>query len=115
VRKDSLDPIGEARREVRKADAIPRGLVPVEEILAYLQRDRWVGKEEASKYTGLSISTLSQDKTVPRVYVHRRLLFKLSELDAWMEQHRKIQDDVDPVAIADDVLRGLRRTGGRRA
>jgi excisionase family DNA binding protein len=65
-------------------------LVSVKEILGYLTQDRYMGKREAAAYTGLSTRTLESNlDEIPHFRVGKKILFKKSELDRWMETHRE--------------------------
>ena len=69
----------------------PEGTVSVAEILAYLNDDGYIGMDAAARYVGLSKRTFSKHvkDMQPRPFkCGRKLLFKKSELDAWMENHR---------------------------
>ncbi len=95
----SEDQVGIAERE-----RIEESLISVREVLAYLVQDCYLNLTEASEY--LSISTRSiRDRLdgIPHYRVGSKLLlFKKSELDTWMEQHRVWPEDVE--GLVDDVL-----------
>ncbi len=67
------------------------GIVSAQEILAYLDQDRYLNLPEAAKYTSISARTIRDrlDEIPHRRVGTRILLFKKSELDAWLEQYRE--------------------------
>ena len=68
----------------------PEGVVSVREVLAYLERDHYMAKLDAAAYTSLSPRTLeSRLDEIPHFRVGTKILFKKSELDTWMEEHRE--------------------------
>ena len=68
-------------------------------------RDHYMNKAKASRYTGLSVRNIEQRlDEIPHFRVGRKLLFKRSELDEWMEQHR---ESVDLKHLADEALAAL--------
>jgi len=65
-------------------------VVSVQEILAYVDRDRYLDKREAAAYTSLSVRTLEKHlDEIPHFRVRKKILFKRSELDRWMETYRE--------------------------
>ena len=65
-------------------------VVSVQEILAYVDRDRYLDKREAAAYTSLSTRTLEgRLDEIPHFRVGKKILFKKSELDHWVEQYRE--------------------------
>ena len=65
-------------------------VVSVQEILAYVDRDRYMDKREAAAYTSLSLRNLeARLPEIPHFRVGKKLLFKKSELDRWLEQFRE--------------------------
>lgn len=68
---------------------------------------RYLTKAQAQTYTGLSERTLDYARErgeLPFFRVGKRVLFKRSEIDAWLEKHRV---GVDLDAIVDDVVSSL--------
>ena len=86
-------------------------VISAQEILLYLSQDRFMSKREAASYTSLSIRNLeSRLDEIPHYRVGRKILFKKSELDHWMESHREGgSHDLDK--IADDAVKTLREGG----
>ena len=86
----------------------PRGTVSVQEVLAYLDRDRYMPKSEAAAYLGISVSNIEKQLvSLPHFRVGAKVLFRKSELDRWMEKHREKPADVDLDRIADEALRAI--------
>jgi hypothetical protein len=67
--------------------ATPRGLIDVAVILQFLQSDRYMGKRAAAGYTGLSVRTLEGHPEIKRFRVGKKVLYRKSILDEWIEQH----------------------------
>jgi excisionase family DNA binding protein len=86
----------------------PRGTVNVQEIIAYLQSDRYMSKAEAAGYLGLSISNVEKKlESIPHFRVGTKILFKKSELDKWMERHREATQNMDLDRIADEAIQAV--------
>lgn len=64
-------------------------LVSVAELLQHLSTDRYMGKHEASKYSGLSERTLIDAPDLQKYQPNGKILFRKSEIDRWMERHAK--------------------------
>jgi len=65
-------------------------VVSVQEILAYVDRDRYLDKRQAAAYTSLSTRNLeSRLGEIPHFLVGNKILFKKSELDQWLERFRE--------------------------
>ena len=75
-------------------------LVSVQEILSYVDQDRYLDKREAAAYTSLSTRTLEgRLDEIPHFRVGKKILFKKSELDRWIESHRQGGNhDLDKIA-----------------
>ena len=80
-------------------------LVSVQEILAYLDQDRYLNLAQACEYMSISTRTI-RDRLdeIPHYRVGTKmLLFKKSELDEWMLQFREGgKDGLDQ--LVDDTL-----------
>ena len=74
-----------------KNERFMSGVVSASEIMAYLDQDRYLNLAEAAKYTSISKRTLRDhlDEIPHRRVGTRILLFKKSELDAWLDQYRE--------------------------
>ena len=65
-------------------------VVSVQEVLLYFSQDRYLDKKEAAAYTSLSTRNLeSRLPEIPHYRVGKKILFKKSELDRWMETYRE--------------------------
>jgi len=65
-------------------------VVSVQEVIAYVDRDRYLDKRQAAAYTSLSIRTLEgRLDGIPHFRVGTKILFKKSELDRWVEKYRE--------------------------
>jgi len=72
------------------------GTVSVAEILNYIEQDRFLTLKEAAAYVRLSQRTLRRqvNQIQPRPFKYgRKLLFRKSDLDRWMENYRL--EDID--------------------
>jgi len=83
-------------------------LISAREILAYLDRDRYLDKREAAAYTSLSRRNLeSRLPEIPHYRVGAKILFKKSELDHWLKQFREGgTQNLD--RIADEAIESIR-------
>ncbi len=86
----------------------PAGVVSVAEVLLYLAQDRYLDKREAASYTSLSIRNLeARLAEIPHFRVGKKILFKKSEIDKWMETYREGgTQNLD--RIADEVIENIR-------
>ncbi len=90
---------------LKEQEQFLEGTVSVREILAYLDQDRYLSLAQASEYLGISTRTLRDrlDEIPHRRLGTRLLLFKKSELDAWLEQYREGgKDELDE--LVDETL-----------
>ncbi len=89
----------------------PAGVVSVAEVLLYFSQDRYLDKREAAAYTCLSTRNLeARLPEIPHFRVGKKILFKKSELDRWMETYRE-GDSRNLDKIADDAVKTLREGG----
>lgn len=86
-------------------------VVSVKEVLLHFSQDCYLDKKEAAGYTSLSTRNLeARLSEIPHFRVGKKILFKKSELDHWMESHREGgSNDLDK--IADDAVKTLREGG----
>jgi excisionase family DNA binding protein len=92
----------------------PEGLINIDEVLEYLNQDRYMSKTEAAKYLSVSPRTLEAKKDIPRFRLRSesgrggKVLFRKTELDRWMETNRvACKDHLDLSKIADEALRAV--------
>ncbi len=80
-----------AERTVAEKERIEQSLISVREVLPYMEQDRFFNLAEAAKYTSISARTLRDylDEIPHRRVGTRMLLFKKSEVDAWLSQFRE--------------------------
>jgi len=82
-------------------------VVSVQEVLVYFDRDRYLDKQEAAKYTSLCVRTLeARLSEIPHFRVGNKILFKKSELDHWMESYREGTQNLD--RIADEAIESIK-------
>ncbi len=84
-------------------------VVSVQEILSYVAQDRYMDKREAAEYTSLSIRNLeSRLGEIPHFRVGKKVVFKKSELDHWIEKYREGgSHNLD--RIADEAIESLKK------
>ena len=81
-------------------EQVSQGTVSVREILNYFDHDRYLSLSEAEKYLSLSKRNIrNRLAEIPHLRVGKKLLFKKSELDEWMEQYREQSGDTDAKQI----------------
>ncbi len=86
----------------------PQGQVSVSEILAYIREDRYFSLSETVAYLNLSERTIRERLAeMPHYRVGAKLLFRKSELDKWMLNHREKPEDLDIGKIVDDVVESI--------
>ena len=83
-------------------------VISVQEVVAYIDRDRYLDKKEAAAYLCLSIRNLeARLPEIPHFRVGQKILFKKSELDRWMETFRESgTQNLD--RIADEAIESLK-------
>ena len=83
-------------------------VVSVQEILPYVDRDRYLDKRQAAAYTSLSTRTLEgRLDEIPHFRVGKKIVFKKSELDRWMERFRE-GNSHNLNRIADEAIESLK-------
>ncbi len=78
-------------RTLMEQEQFLKGTVSVAEVLNYIEQDRFLTLKEAAAYVRLSQRTLRRqvNQIQPRPFKYgRKLLFKKSDLDQWMERYR---------------------------
>ena len=84
---------------------VPQGKITVAEILAYIDRDRYMSVADATGYLALSERNLRERlPEIPHYRVGTKLLFKKSHLDLWMERHREKAAGLDLDQIAEEAF-----------
>ena len=80
----------------------------LEQLSARLSSNRSLSKRGAATYLGISVSFLERLlKEIPHFRVGRKLLFRQSELDDWLEGYRVNTATQDVKKLADDALRAV--------
>ncbi len=95
------DPMRTAEKE-----RIEESLISVSEVLAYLQTDRYMDLKEAAEYLPLSERTIREHlKVIPHFRYGKKIVFRRSELDRWMEGFRVLDPDLDAaLRMAEEML-----------
>ena len=93
----------------------PQGMVSVAEILAYVNQDRYLSLPEACEYLSLSERTIRELLPgIPHARVGRRLLFKKSKLDGWVQTHEEAGEDLVLDALAEAAANDILGARGNR-
>ena len=84
----------------------PAGTVSVREVLTYMKQDRYMDLKEAAQYLPLSERTIREHlQTIPHYRYGKKLFFKRSTLDKWVETFRVRDDDLDKaLEMAESML-----------
>lgn len=99
-----------------KNGTAPTGLIRVDEVLFYLQQDRYMSKPETAAYTNLSERFLEKHKEIPRYRLpakqgcngnrQGKTMFRKSEIDRWYSQYRETENGkVNLDAIVQELKR----------
>jgi len=93
-------------RAAAEKERIEQSLISVSEILAYLQTDRYLDLKEAAQYLPLSKRTIWEHRnTIPHFRYGKKIIFRKSELDRWMETFRVRDQDLDEaMKMAEEML-----------
>ena len=89
----------------------PAGTVSVREVLTYMSQDRYLDLKEAAKYLPLSERSIREHlQTIPHYRFGKKIFFKRSQLDEWIEQFRVRDFSLDKaVQIAEEMLGEVER------
>ena len=93
-------------RTVAEGEQIEQSTVSVREVLAYLETDRFMDLKEAAEYLPLSERTIRQHlNEIPHFRYGKKIIFKKSELDRFMETFRVLDQDLDAaLRMAEEML-----------
>jgi len=70
--------------------------------------DGYLSKSEAAEYLSLSLRTIEvRLDEIPHFRVGRKLLFRKSELDRWMAQHREQGNEADLRHLANEAAKQI--------
>ncbi len=85
----------------------PAGTVSVREVLIYMSQDRYMDLKEASRYLPLSERTIRQRlKEISHYRFGKKIFFKRSALDEWVEQFLVRDDDLEEaLELAEEMLK----------
>ena len=85
-----------AERTAAEMERIEESLISVAEVLAYLETDRYLSLKEAAEYLPLSERTIREHlKVIPHFRYGKKIIFRRSELDGWIESFRVRDQDLD--------------------
>ena len=83
-------------RTVAEGEQIERSTISVREVLIYLETDRYLDLKGAAEYLPLSERTIRQHiSEIPHFRYGKKIIFRRSELDRWMESFRVRDQDLD--------------------
>jgi len=86
----------------------PVGTISVHEVLAYVQNDRYMTLAQTLEYLPLSERNIRNRLSgIPHYRVGKKLLFKRSELDSWMQNYREEAEGLDISRLAEEALEKL--------
>ncbi len=85
----------------------PAGTVSVREVLTYMSQDRYMDLKEAARYLCLSQRTIREHlKTIPHYRFGKKIFFKRSTLDEWVERFRVRDDGLEEaLELAEEMLK----------
>ena len=85
----------------------PAGTVSVREVLTYMSQDRYMDLKEAAEYLPVSERTIREHlKTIPHYRYGKKIFFKRSTLDRWIETFRVQDDDLEQaLELAEEMLK----------
>ena len=77
----------------------------VANVLAALDIDLYLNKKQACRYLSISLSFLEKlMPEIPHFKLGKKVLFRKTELSAWMEQYRVSAEALDVQQIANEAL-----------
>ena len=80
----------------KEQEQILDAVVSVREVLNLIESDRYLDLKEAAEYLPLSERTIRQHlNEIPHFRCGRKIVFKKSELDQWMEGFRVRDQDLE--------------------
>lgn len=95
-------------RTLMRQEQIEQSTISVREVLAYLDRDRYLNLTQASEYLAISKQTIrSRLDEIPHFRVgSKMLLFKKTEIDTWIEKYRE-GGDADLDKVIEEAVAGV--------
>ena len=93
-------------RAAAEKERIEPRLISVREVLAYLEADRFMDLKEVTQYLPLSERTIREHlNEIPHFRYGKKIIFKRSELNRWMETFRVREPDLDAaMKMAEEML-----------
>ena len=83
-------------QRLKDQEQILDAVVSVREVLNFIQSDRYMDLKEAAEYLPLSERTIRQHlNEIPHFRYGKKIIFRRSELDQWMEGFRVRDQDLD--------------------
>jgi len=92
--------------QMSKQGQILDAVVSVREVLNLIESDRYLDLKEAAEYLPLSERTIREHlNEIPHFRYGKKIIFRKSELDRWMETFRVRDQDLDEaVKMAEKML-----------
>ena len=91
-----------------KTSPIVQGTVSVAEILHYVAGDRYLAEHDARRYLSLSERKLRNHLSEIKHYrIGRKLLFKKSDLDRWMERFLESSVELDLNRLVEETMKDV--------
>lgn len=85
-------------------------LIRIGEVLSYIREDCYLDKNQSAQYLGAGLRTFeSWMDQLPKYRPGGKVMFKKSELDAFMERHLEAPCAVDLERLADDAIASVLR------
>ena len=85
-----------SERTQAEREQVLDGTVSVREVLNFIESDRYLDLKEAAEYLPLSERTLREHlNEIPHFRYGKKIIFRKSELDQWMETFRVRDQDLD--------------------
>ena len=83
-------------QRLKDQEQILDAVVSVREVLNFIQSDRYMDLKEAAEYLPLSERTIRQHlNEIPHFRYGKKIIFRRSELDQWIEGFRVRDQDLD--------------------
>ena len=94
------------RERTTEQQELLSAVVSVREVLGYLEADRFMDLKEVTEYLPLSEGTIREHlNEIPHFRCGRKIIFRRSELDRWMEGYRVMGKEVDEALhLAEEML-----------
>ena len=90
------EPMRPGAERTAENERIEQSLISVREVLGYLETDRFMDLKEVTKYLPLSERTIREHLNgIPHFRYGKKIIFRRSELDRWMETFRVRDQDLD--------------------